>query len=195
MNVMGFRKDQKDENTNNKRPQDGGPSKVNPKEVRRSSRLSTLQTQSYLQSQGELTTMQPQSSFGSPSARAAESFHQDTTIRRRSHRISEVMSFENDTSYSLLPVSTGNEEVPEQVGEHALSRQPLGALDRNSPHKSLPSSQHLKQLSTAFHDQDNNNQETQAKPIESQPSINITGMGDIDLDFDEDELLTSTVAR
>ncbi|OKL63033.1 hypothetical protein UA08_01932 [Talaromyces atroroseus] len=166
MSVMGFTKDYKDES--NKRQLDTTPT-VN-REVRRSTRPSELQTQSCPPSQSEMTTMHTQYSIAPPPPRVTEFVRPDTTTRRRSHRSAEAMSFANDPNYSFLP--------------EQKERQPLGHLDRNSPIKS--SQPHNPKESKC------NNQES---PVGSPTNINMTELGDIDLDFDDDDLLTSTLPR
>jgi hypothetical protein len=162
---MGFSKDSKDESK--KRRPDATP-KFN-REVRRSSRLSDLQTQFCPPSQADMTTMHTQFSIVPPPPRATESSRQDTTTRRRSHRLSAI-SFANDSSDSFLLYQT--------------DRQPLGNVDKNSPTKSSPP---IHAKTSNF-----NNQEHYA---DSQANVDVAEMGDIDLDFDDDDLLTSTLPR
>jgi hypothetical protein len=180
MSVMGFTKDQKDDNSKNKSA--AGPSRAK-EAVRRSTRLSLLQAQS--PSQSEMTTMQTQSSNPAIPLPSTESFfHQDATTmtRRRSHRFSEATSFVNDENTTFF--SSTQERAAE--GLPGVRRQPLGNLDKNSPKKS-PSSTNPKDAER--------NKLGQQSQIESQTNINITDLGDLDVDFDDEDLLTSTMAR
>lgn len=178
MSVMGFTKEKDD---NSRKQPAAGPSKAK-EPVRRSTRLSLLQAQS--PSQTAMTTTQTQSSYPAIPLPSTESFfNQDATITtsRHSHRFSQATSFANDENTTYF--SSTQERAIE--GLSGVRRQPLGNLDRNSPKKS-PSSTNPKDA-----ENDKLGQQTQ---IESQANINITDL-DLELDFEDEGLLTSTVAR
>ncbi|KAL3703961.1 hypothetical protein TMatcc_009651 [Talaromyces marneffei ATCC 18224] len=180
MSVMEFTKDQKDDSSR-KQPATG-PSKAK-EHVRRSTRLSLLQAQS--PSQAGMTTIQAQSSNPAIPPTSTESlFHQEatTTPRRRSHRFSETTSFVNYDNTTYFP--SIHERAVE--GFPGVRRQPLSNLDRNSPKKS-PASTNPKDARN-----DKLGQQTQ---IESQTNIDITDLGNLDVDFDDRDLLTSTMAQ
>ncbi|EED13833.1 conserved hypothetical protein [Talaromyces stipitatus ATCC 10500] len=172
MSVMGF--------DNSKKRAAAGPKAK--EGVRRSTRLSVLQAQSCPPSQVDLTTMQSQYSNPAipPSTESFFGQNTRTTTRRHSQRLSGATSFANDdiTCYFSGP----------QRGsiEGGGRRQPLGDLDRNNPSKSP----HSSNPKNSGHDK--LGQDTQ---MGSQTHINITDLGDLDLNFDDEELLTSTMAR
>jgi hypothetical protein len=178
MSVMGFTKENDD---NSKKLPSAGPSKAK-EPVRRSTRLGLLQAQS--PSQAEMATMQTQFSNPAIPLPSTESFFNrdvTTTTRRHSHRFSEATSFVNNENTTYFS-STQERAAEGLVGV----RQPLGNLDRNSPNKSPPST------NPKDAEQDQLGLQTQ---IESQTNINVTDLEDLDLDFEDEDLLTSTMAR
>lgn len=172
MSVMGFTK----EDDNSKRKHTSVPSKMKDP-VRRSTRLSLLQAQS--PSHADTTTIQTQSMNPGIPMPGTESFaNQDAEITtRRCRHFSQAASFVNDEN---LTYCSSTQEKPV---EGFSRRQPLGNLDRNSPKISSPS--------TKPKDAEHDDLE-QRMQIESQTNINLT---DLDLDFEDDDLLTSTMAR
>jgi hypothetical protein len=169
MNVMGFAKDQKSDN------QEPATS-IRGKETRRSSRLAERQTQSFLPSEGE-TTMHTQFSVMQQPPTAADSFLQHNTCRRSRH-VSNADSLDPNRSFSP-------NKKESTIREREPLRQPLGDIDRNSPTKSQQGSQTLPTC-----EDEQNIQKTQ-----SQATFNAAEWGDVDLDFDDDDVFTSTGAR
>lgn len=168
MNVMGFAKDQ---NSNNQKP----GTTVRGKEPRRSSRLADLQTQSFLPSEGETTMYTQYSAMQQQPPQAPDSLQ---LAHRRSRRISNADSLDPTRSFSPSKKES-------TVSEREPLRQPLGDIDRNSPTKSQQGSQKL-----TGRDNEQDLQTTQ-----SQPNLDTIDWGDDDLDFDDDDVFTSTVAK
>jgi hypothetical protein len=169
MNVMGFSKDQK---SDNQKPATG----IGSKEPRRSSRLADVQTQSFLPSEGE-TTMHTQFSIMQQQPPPAEDSFQHNS-RRRSRHMSNADSL-LDPNRSFSP-----SKKESTVRERESLRQPLGDIDRNSPTKSQQGSQRLPGCDDEQHIQKEQPQE----------AFNVAEWGDVDLDFDDDDVFTSTAA-
>ncbi|CRG82883.1 Intracellular protein transport protein USO1 [Talaromyces islandicus] len=169
MNVMGFAKDQK---SDNQKP----ATSIRGKEPRRSSRLADLQTQSFLPSEGE-TTMHTQFSVMQHPPTAANSFVQDSA-RRHSRHLTNADPLDHNRSFSPNKKESA-------IREREPLRQPLGDIDRNSPTKSQQGSQTLPSF-----DDEQNIQKTQSQAI-----FNVAEWGDVDLEFDDDDVFTSTGAR
>lgn len=169
MNVMGFAKDQKSDN------QKPGTS-ARSKEPRRSSRLADLQTQSFLPSEGE-TTMHTQFSIMQQQPPPTADSFQHSDLRRSRHMLNADSLLDPNRSFSPSKKESA-------IREREPLRQPLGDIDRNSPTKSQQGSQRLPGC-----DDEQNISKTQ-----SQEAFNAAGWGDVDLDFDDDDVFTSTAA-
>ncbi|KAH8703721.1 hypothetical protein BGW36DRAFT_404049 [Talaromyces proteolyticus] len=170
MNVIGFKESKVDDK------KEAGTENTT-KEFRQSSRLVDLQTQSFLlPSQGEITTV-TQFSNVTPVVQTSNSFQQNA--RSRSRRVSNAGYVDPNRSFSPnTKESTVRDREP--------LRRALSDVDRNSPSKS--------QRGSPKATQDNECRELDQK-TQSQVNLDATEWGNIDLDFDDDDLFTSTMAK